>query len=199
MIKPLVFHYAADVNVFDIDDEWLVGNSILVSPVVKENATNRIVYLPGGPNELWYNTELSLLYYGGNYTIDVDNGTNLYFYRGGEIVARRDTFRQSTSESLTDPFNLYIFLNSSNEASGTLYVDDGISFDYKNRRYIYRRYQYDDGTFSFRDIDSEASYNGTIVIGSIILYRPPSRSKQANLEATQPVVEYLNPKMITFR
>lgn len=192
VIKPLTFNYANDTDIFDIDDEWLVGSSILVSPIVKENATNRTVYLPGGLNELWYNTEFSLLYYGGNYTINVDIGTNLYFYRGGAVVARRDTFRQSTTESLNDAYTLYLFLNSSNAATGTLYVDDGISFDYQNKHYTYREYQYVDGALSFRNIDSGTSYNGTIIIGSIVIYRPPSVFKSASLEVMKPIIECLD-------
>lgn len=188
----MTFNFANEANVLDIDDEWLVGDNILVSPVVEEDATNRLVYLPGGPSELWYNTEFSLLYYGGNYTIDVDNGTNLYFYRGGGIVPRRDTFRQSATESLNDPFNLYLFLNSSGAAIGTLYVDDGISFDYQNRRYVYREYRYENGTLSFRDIDNGTSYNGTVIIGSIVIYRPPSNLKATHLEPRQPLVEYVD-------
>lgn len=191
MIRPLVFDFPDDASVLDIDDQWLVGDSILVSPVVQEDATSRVVYLPGGTDELWYNTEASLLYYGGNYSINVDNTTNLYFYKAGTIVARRDSIKQSTTESIEDPINLYVFLNSSNAAVGTLYVDDGISFNYQRKEYIYREFSFIDGIFSFRDIDSDASYNGNVIIGSIIIYRPPSNLKLMDVEGVkiEPTVE----------
>lgn len=198
VIRPLPFDFPNDGNVLDIDDEWLVGSSVLVSPVVKEDATSRIVYLPGSTDELWYNTEFSLLYYGGSYSIDVDNATNLYFYKGGTIVARRDAVKQSATESIEDPLNLYIFLNSSNAAVGTLYVDDGISFNYQKKEYIYREFRYFNGILSFRDIDSDASYNGNVVIGSIIIYRPPSHSKLMNMVGAkiQPIVKTLVPNVM---
>lgn len=192
VIKPLVFNFPNDERVFDIDNEWLVGNSILVSPIVEENATNRAVYLPGGSEELWYNTETSLLYYGGNYNINVNNATNLYFYKGGTIVFRRDAFTQTATESIHDPVNVYIFLNASSAAIGTFYVDDGITFAYQNKQYIYREYSYTDGTLSFRNIDADTNYNSTIVIGSIVLYRPPSKFKLTN----NTIIEYLDPKII---
>lgn len=200
VIKPLTYNYASDANLLDTDDEWLVGDDILVSPVVKEDATNRAVYLPGGLGQLWYSTEFSLLYYGGNYTIDVNIGTNLYFYRGGAIVPRRDGFRQSATESLNDPYSLYVFLNSSNEAVGTLYADDGISFDYQKKHYVYREYRYSNGTLSFRNIDGDTNYNGTVALGSVILYRPPTDLESRKSNERKPIiVEYLQPETVVFQ
>lgn len=161
--------------------------------MVKENATNRFVYLPGSNDELWYNTEQSLLYPAGNYNINVDNETNLYFYKGGTIVARRDSFTQSATESIHYPLDLYIFLNSSNAAVGTLYVDDGITFEYQNKHeYIYREYSYVDGVLSFRNIDNDANFNGNVVLGSVVIYRPPSsdfKVGEDKVEGCKPSIE----------
>lgn len=194
VIRPLVYEFPNDRNVLDIDDQWLIASNILVSPVIKKDATTRTIYLPGGYEELWYNTELSLLYYGGNYDINVDNNTNLYFYRGGTIIARRDAVKQTANESLNDPLNLYVFLNSSNIAAGTLYVDDGNSFNYRNKQYIYREYLYVNETLSFSNIDSNAIYNGNVTIESIIIYRPPSNFKLMSTQKVKPDVKVVFPE-----
>jgi len=45
MFKPLSFEYS-DSRVNEIEDELLVGESIMIAPVTKQNATGRYVYLP---------------------------------------------------------------------------------------------------------------------------------------------------------
>lgn len=48
IIRPLVMHYEKDENVKNLNDEFLVGEQILVSPVVNQGDTKKLVYLPDG-------------------------------------------------------------------------------------------------------------------------------------------------------
>lgn len=72
--------------------------------------------------------------------------------------------RRSSSLMTDDPYTLFVALNSEvkmiflllflrplscyfsvqNEAKGTLYIDDGHSFDYKNGAYLLRNFTYSD-------------------------------------------------------
>jgi len=45
LFKPLSFEYTDD-RVNEVEDELLVGESLMIAPVTKENATGRYVYLP---------------------------------------------------------------------------------------------------------------------------------------------------------
>lgn len=54
----------------------------------------------------------------------------LLYIRGGTIFARKDIARRSSSAMKYDPFTIVLALNSDNTAEGSLYVDDGDSFDY---------------------------------------------------------------------
>lgn len=182
VIKPLVLQYPTDENVLDLENEWLVGNDILVSPVMEENATQISVYLPGGSNDFWYDVENTLLYSGNGWvTISVDMSSNVYFYRGGSIIPRKEVIRSSTAYMHDDPITLYVFLNSSYEASGRLYVDDAISLDYKENVYSYIQFNFSDNALSSSQIDQNASYNGTITLSNTIVYGPPRTVKDAVL------------------
>ena len=46
-VRPLVFDYPEDPAVFDIDDEFILGNKLLVCPITHEGE-ERYVYLPRG-------------------------------------------------------------------------------------------------------------------------------------------------------
>lgn len=182
VIKPLVYNYEDDDSLLDNDKQWLVGDDIIVSPVLDEGVGEIIFYLPGGENQFWYDVENTLLYRGiGYYNKDVDISSNNYFYRGGSIVPRRDTIRPSTVDTHNDPITLYVFLDANSRAEGTLYVDDGTSFKYQNKEYLYARYTFADNSISSEKIDEDANYDGTVTIGSIVIYRPPSGIKMATI------------------
>ena len=48
VLRPLVMHYQEDKNTWECNDEYLVGSSILVAPVIMQGARARMVYLPEG-------------------------------------------------------------------------------------------------------------------------------------------------------
>lgn len=48
MMQALPFVYPQDAAVRNVDDEFLFGNSLLVSPVTQKGATERTVVLPAG-------------------------------------------------------------------------------------------------------------------------------------------------------
>ncbi|GAA0079153.1 glycoside hydrolase family 31 protein [Clostridium sp. CTA-5] len=48
VMRPLVLHYSNDENVYEINDQFLVGENILVSPVVEQGKRVKAVYLPEG-------------------------------------------------------------------------------------------------------------------------------------------------------
>ena len=45
-IKPLWFEYRGDERTREVEDQLLVGDSIMIAPVYEQNATGRYVYLP---------------------------------------------------------------------------------------------------------------------------------------------------------
>lgn len=184
VIKPLVYNYPTDENVFENDWSWLVGDNILARPVAEDNVGSVEIYFPGGSSELWYDVENTLLYTGsGSFTKEVSLDSNLYFYRGGSIIPRRNTVRSASVYTLEDPVTLYVFLNTSNQATGTLYADDTMTFDYKNKKeYIYLRFTYSGGSLSSEYIDNDAYWDGPLSFGNTIVYRPPSGVKGAKLQ-----------------
>ena len=44
--KPLAFVYPGDARAAEIEDELVIGNEILIAPVMEQNKTGRFVYLP---------------------------------------------------------------------------------------------------------------------------------------------------------
>lgn len=190
MIKPLLFNYEDDQNLLDNDKQWLVGDDILVSPVLDEGAGGISFYLPGGENQFWYDVENTLLYRGAGYfSREADISSNNYFYRGGSIIPRRDTIKSSSDYTHDDPITLYVFADENNEAEGTLYVDDATSFKYQQKEYLYVQFNFVDNSVIYYKIDEDANYDGNVLIGSVVIYRPPSGIKAAKIRGDARVVK----------
>ncbi len=59
MMRPLVYDWPNDPLAIAVDDEFLLGDSLLVAPLLEENAESRTVYLPQGQwiglfDQIWY-------------------------------------------------------------------------------------------------------------------------------------------------
>ena len=51
VMRPLVLHYPKDPETYNLNGEFLVGENLLVAPVLEQGATKKMVYLPEGE---WY-------------------------------------------------------------------------------------------------------------------------------------------------
>ena len=61
IMRPLVLHYENDPEVWNLNGEFLVGENLLVAPVLEQGETKKIVYLPEGT---WYDYETKKPYQG---------------------------------------------------------------------------------------------------------------------------------------
>jgi alpha-D-xyloside xylohydrolase len=84
MLRALVIDFQDDPNTWNVDDQYLFGDSILVAPVFSRRPVRR-VYLPAG--ELWYDVWTDERFDGGQWVEkDVPLDTLPLFVRGGSIV-----------------------------------------------------------------------------------------------------------------
>ncbi|KAK9685059.1 Galactose mutarotase-like [Popillia japonica] len=172
VIRPLSYVFPSDPNTLDIDNEWLIGNAVLVHPVAIEGASEVDIYFPGDSNELWYSIDNDERYTGNEYvTIPVTMDSVPVFYRGGSIIARKETHRSSSAYMRSDPYTIYVFVDATGEASGTLYIDDYESFEYRNNVYNYYGLKYADGALNISKLDVAADYSeGSFTIAEIVVY-----------------------------
>ncbi len=61
IIRPLAYNFPDENGIFTIDDEYMVGEELLLSPVMLRGAKNRTLYLPKGR---WYEFQSGKIYEG---------------------------------------------------------------------------------------------------------------------------------------
>ncbi|KAH0815763.1 hypothetical protein GEV33_007028 [Tenebrio molitor] len=140
MIRPLFYHYPEDQDAFQVDDQLLVGSDILVKAVGESEVESVQVYFPGGDDVLWFSAQLDGTFYPGTGLTEIPVTIDRIpvYYRQGSIIATKQTSRPSTIDMKDDDYSLLVFLNDDLTATGTVYIDDNLSFEYRDSmRYNY--------------------------------------------------------------
>ncbi len=57
VLRPLLFEHPADETTYTTDDEFLLGDSLLVAPITRPGIEHRHVYLPAGTWAHWFTGE----------------------------------------------------------------------------------------------------------------------------------------------
>eukprot|EP00250_Pteridium_aquilinum_P013173 c21179_g1_i1 orf=86-2851(+) len=154
VLRPLWMEFPEEEMTFAMDKDCMVGSGLLVHGVFSEGATSESVYLPG--EEPWYDVKTGTTFSGGDYhKVPVTMEGIPVFQRGGTIIPRKDRPRRSSSQTINDPYTLVVALDSSNEAEGELYIDDGKSFDFAEGAYIHRKFTFSQGRLTSSSIDAK--------------------------------------------
>lgn len=140
VMRPLWMEYPQDKTGFAEQEEYLVGSSLLVAPVLRSGANTVEVYFPG--NQPWYDVESFKVHFGPTRkTISAPLSKMPVFQRGGSIVPLKTRVRRSSSLAAHDPFTLVVALSNEGTASGSLYVDDYHTFAYVKGQYAVRAFE----------------------------------------------------------
>ena len=128
MFRPLVLNYQEDENTSNLDDEFMIGDDLLVAPVVAPGITNRLVYLPKG---VWYDYWTGAKINGGTTVrAEAPLETVPMFVRGGAIIPAGPDMNY-VGEKPADPITFSVYPDEKGAAATSLYEDDGTSPAYK--------------------------------------------------------------------
>ncbi|MCD4752697.1 MAG: DUF4968 domain-containing protein [Anaerolineaceae bacterium] len=120
VMRPLVYEFQNDPTTFNIEDQFLYGQAVLVAPILDER-DERKIYLPAG---LWADAWTGEITTGPcwiNYQAEIERVP--FFYRGGYAVPQGPKM-QYVDEHPLDPLTLHIVLDESGHAAYTLIDDD---------------------------------------------------------------------------
>ncbi|SGY21788.1 BQ5605_C016g08274 [Microbotryum silenes-dioicae] len=146
ILRPQYVVFPNDPKGFDMEDQFYLGSTgLLAKPVVHEGVTQAEVYISDDqPYYHYFNHDLYFGVASGGTTIKVAaplDSTPL-FHRGGSIFPRRDLVRRSSILMWKDPITLVVAVDlTGTQAEGSLYLDDGESFDHEKGDFVHRGFQ----------------------------------------------------------
>ncbi|KAL9088678.1 MAG: hypothetical protein Q9159_002929 [Coniocarpon cinnabarinum] len=137
VMRALQWEYPNDPSLANADHQFMLGSSVLVTPVLEQGASTVNGVFPGnnaGGDERWYDwynqTEIvnSAAKSGRNVTIDAPLGHIPVYTRGGSVLPLQPRSGVlTTAAARQNPWSVLVSLNSTEGASGSLYLDDGES------------------------------------------------------------------------
>lgn len=87
-IKPLSFLFPEDDRVRDLEDQLMVGDSVMMTPLIREGETERTVYLPENMTMVRYDGQdfFCKAAAKGEMTIHAELNEVVFFVRGGRLM-----------------------------------------------------------------------------------------------------------------
>ncbi len=139
LMRALVFDFPGDSAVYNIPDQFMFGESILVNPVTDSLAITRKMYLPKAEwFDLWSGVKLQ----GSQWiTADAPISRIPIFVKAGSIIPVSLDL-QSADEISDKPVTIWIYPGA--DANFELYEDSGDGYNYENGQYSIIPMSWDD-------------------------------------------------------
>ena len=161
IVRPHYYVHPSDPAGFAIEDQFYVADTgLLVKPVTSEGATSVDIYL--APDSLFFDFHTYESYStlasttGRTITISAPLETIPILMTAGHIIPRRDRPRRSSGLMKYDPYTLLVILGNDGSAQGSLYADDGETFDFQSGAFVHRRFEFTQGATEMRNIDNRS-------------------------------------------
>jgi alpha-glucosidase len=132
--QPLVFAFQNDRTLRDIDDQYMLGDHLLVAPVYTPGTTARQVYLPEGT---WYNWHTGERLAGRRFVVAPTPMEYIPLYaRGGAVIPMWPDAPPSTAGYHPATIELHVFVpEADGEYRSMLHEDDGLTFAFRDGAY----------------------------------------------------------------
>jgi alpha-glucosidase len=135
ILRPLLFDYPADETTYTADDEFLLGDALLVAPITRPGIEHRHVYLPEGT---WFH------YYSGerfegpvHILAHAPLGEPALYVKGNSAIPMGPDAAH-TGERPNDPLTLLVY-PAKGKGESTIYEDAGNGFGYEEGEYARRK------------------------------------------------------------
>jgi alpha-D-xyloside xylohydrolase len=158
MLRALGMDFPHDAQVRSVNDQFLLGKSLLVNPVYEPGKTSKEVVLPKGAD--WYDFYSGKKYEGGlKVNAPAPYGRLPLFVRSGSVLPLGPEM-QHTGEK--KPEKLHIYVYAGENGTFRLYEDDGTSNAYEKGVFATVDFTYDDQRRELKIAERKGSFPGML-------------------------------------
>lgn len=139
LVRPMFYEFPDDPIAATLTEQWMLGEAILVAPIVEEARTTQPVYLPAGE---WIDYVSGARYRGPGWLtmkLDPSRWDSLpMFVRAGAIVPM-SAGQPQTAAQAAQQVEVHLFPGRNASGSFELYHDDGGSYGYERGEFFAQR------------------------------------------------------------
>jgi alpha-D-xyloside xylohydrolase len=158
IMRNLAYDFRGDREVFDIKDQFMFGDAMMINPVIESDSRQRSVYLPDGAG--WYDFWSGEFFEGGQTIIAAAPIETIPVYiQSGSIIPLGPDVQYAT-EKEPDPIEIRIFTGS--DGTFTLYEDEFEGHDYKRGVFATIDFDYDDKKMTLRIGERQGAFPGML-------------------------------------
>lgn len=169
-MRPLWWEFESEEEK-DNEEEWMIGDSLLVAPVLEKGKQEHAVRLPTGVWYDLYDTKREGRMVKGEIQRACGLKRKFVFLRGGKIVPRIERVGKCSKEMVRLGVTVVVGLGEKKNAEGVLYMDDGEFFEYEKGAYIVTEFVFEDDCLMGRHTEGEAGFTGCqTVVGKIVVF-----------------------------
>ncbi|XP_053553897.1 neutral alpha-glucosidase C isoform X2 [Bombina bombina] len=170
VMRPLWVEFPKQKEIFRVENQYLLGNALMVVPVVESGASVVHMLFPGY-EELWYDFRKYKCVKGPHKRkIRVTLEEIPVYQRGGSIIPMYIRAGKSTEWMDNFPYELHVALDSKGSAVGELFIDDGDSFQYLYKNmFIHRRFTFQKNVLSSCAADRAGQYPAQSLLEKILI------------------------------
>lgn len=148
IFRPMIMEYEKDMNLLNMREQFMLGENMIVAPVLYEGERSKTVYLPKGS---WFNYFTMEKLQGGKwYKLPCELDEILVFVKEGAIIP---TYNKKFRNVKERPNNILLKVFGEN-AKGFHYNDDGHTMEYLEGKYTYMDIKVVDGKEELKFINN---------------------------------------------
>lgn len=133
VMRPLLMEYPDDQKTYHLNDQVMIGDNVIVAPILAPSVTDRVVYFPEGS---WVDFVTEREYEGNQvHIVHAELDELPIFVRKGTAIMQGQYV--SNTEKQGKDLWMYVYASQLNEEYRfTFYDDDGETFSYEDGEYL---------------------------------------------------------------
>ncbi|MEQ8818705.1 MAG: glycoside hydrolase family 31 protein [Sumerlaeia bacterium] len=132
IMRPLVMDWPQDERTWNLNSQFMYGESLMAAPITAPEVPGRSVYLPEGTWFDWFTGEALV---GGGDVDFLGGAADFPFYVRAPAIIPLGPEMMTSDEAPLDAITLRVYAPYPMNAEGRLYEDDGLTKDYQRGIY----------------------------------------------------------------
>ncbi|GGB32561.1 alpha-glucosidase [Lentibacillus populi] len=133
VMRPLMLEFPDDEKTYNLNDQFMIGDNVIVAPILAPSITDRAVYLPEGE---WVELFTDVTYEGKlTHLIHAELDHMPIFVKRGSALMQTDW--TSNTNKTPKTMTMHVYASDSDESYRfTFYDDDGETFEYQEDGFL---------------------------------------------------------------